>query len=298
MLDDMDMTAPSDNPPDEHDWKMSALTAAQRQALERTNQWLESTRKVIVESALVQRPMFERVEKWLQTDARALLNTAAQFNRLWMDSLPQAWRDLEPGELAELFRLASDGTLCLVWAPRTDILRELIKAADFPECEAVLVARRDDILEDIDLALEDATSGIASDQDDAKKFAMAALVAARHGQDLAAQVLSGVALARVLHGDLSFPTLAKAREEMSALDPEEAALIDLRSVLIELATANSLRNTKEEPRGFNRHGTVHGIPEYFSEANMLGGVLLLTAWTRELSWLVEHHRDAFSEKVE
>ncbi len=216
------MTTQSSNPSDGHGRRMSGLTLVQRQAFARTDRWLKAIRTAIVKPVLTQRPVLDRVEEWLQTDGKALLTIVAEFHRLWADSLPPAWRSLEPGEIADLFRLTSEGTLCLVWAPRTDILRELIDTADFPGREAVLIARREDILDDIELALADASVG--ADEDDAKRFAVAALIAARHDQDLAAQALCGVALARVVHGVLDMPTLAKAREEMSALDPKEAAL--------------------------------------------------------------------------
>jgi hypothetical protein len=78
-------------------------------------------------------------------------------------------------------------------------------------------------------------------------------------------------------------------------EPQEAGIGQVRYLAIERATANPLAPTWEEPEGFNRHGTLHGKPEYYGEAETLAGLLLLVAWVRELSWWAENDPGVFPE---
>lgn len=159
--------------------------------------------------------------------------------------------------------------------------------------ERVLVSHRDEILEDVAVALAESIISELPAQDAAREQAEEALEAARAGLDRAAQSLFGSALGHVLEGTLGFERPGKAFKEFKDKDLDAAVIGELRIVCLQLATVNSLTDTDEHPVGFNRHGTLHGNPAYFSEASMLAAALLVAGWIRELSWLAEHRSELF-----
>ena len=58
----------------------------------------------------------------------------------------------------------------------------------------------------------------------------------------------------------------------------------MRLVSIKLATVNAIINTEKSPVGFNRHGTLHGEIDFYSDGHALSALMLIVAWVRELSW--------------
>lgn len=208
-------------------------------------------------------------------------------------ALPQNWRDLEPDEFERLLDLAKSGEIALVWVPRTTVLRRLIQATTHEKREAVLQAHRTDVLDDVDELLGQATIEAVPEQGEMRDSLAEAVAAARCGHDRAAQALSAAALGRALHALFGFERLGAAYKKFKDNDPREAAITQGRIVCLQVATANALSDTKLKPRGFNRHGTQHGDPAFFSESAMLAGLLLMAGWVREFAWLAEHHPEVF-----
>lgn len=221
---------------------------------------------------------------------------AQELSRAYRRSLPSNWQTLDAEGQEKAIDLATDDGLCLVWAPREDVVAQLVSADDEAARDKTLVANREAILEDIAAVLGDATHYVSPAHADATTLATKAVAASRAGHDEAAQSLAAAALGRVLHDVQGFEKLGGAYKEFSKRDLEQTVIQLLRITLIELATARSLTNTDAHTSGFNRHGTLHGRPEFFSAPDCLEGLLLVTAWLRELAWWQEHHPEALTDE--
>ncbi len=152
-----------------------------------------------------------------------------------------------------------------------------------------MVERRLAVLDDLDVVLGDCGDFVSVAHQQAREPAGKAVAAERDGHHEAAQSLVAAALGLLLHEVLGFPQLGAAYKQLSARDIEETVIRLLRITVIELATARALSNTDQHEIGFNRHGTLHGEPEFFSPADCLSGLLLLGAWVRELAWWQSRH---------
>ena len=240
--------------------------------LDRLRAQIEASRQSIIEPAL-------RVSAFVRDAVR--------------EALPANWQGMSSDEFHEVIELAKTGAVTLVWVPRREVAIELAAATTQADREQVLLAHRDEILEDVAAALGDSKISRLSEQDEARDQAREALNAARAGLDQAAQSLFASVLGHVLEGSLGFERPGKAFKAFKSKDLDAAAISQLRVVCLQLATVNSLTDTDQSPDGFNRHGTQHGNPAYFSEASMLGSALLVASWIRELSWSAEHRLDVF-----
>ncbi len=219
------------------------------------------------------------------------VRAAARAGEIIEASFPGPWRGLDNGEVAAAFKLASDGVLCSVWAPRVDVLRAILAADGDVERDNVIVGHRQEIIEDVEELLAATNVFESVEHEHAHHGAVAAVRAAKSEHDEAAQALTAAAVGWVVHGVLGFEKLGAAFKEMKARDAEEAGLQELRHALIERATVVALTDTKEHRHGFNRHGTLHGDPAFYGPAQMLSGLLLISAWTRELGWWASRQRN-------
>lgn len=226
------------------------------------------------------------------------LESAMAAHRAWRQGLPSNWHGLDPDELTATLKLVEDSGLCVVWAPREEIVRQILGQEGTQEQLLLLAARKDDILDDLTAVLKEAAgAGIVSGHGDACEFAGDGIDAARAGLFRPAQAAAAAGLGLVLHASLGFPQLrglGEAFKRFNERDLDETVLRLLKLSLIELCTAKALLNTKKAVPGFNRHGTQHGDPAFFSPANTLCGLLLLVAWLRELKWFAEHHPEVFA----
>jgi hypothetical protein len=244
---------------------------------------IASLAKTITESWLPHQRLIEDTRR----AAQALVQT-------YRASLPANWHVLEGDGLDRAISLATETGLCLVWVPREEIVVELVGAADHDARSLILTDRRVEVLDDLDAVLGDSVDFIARSHEQAHDLAGKAVAAGRDGHDEAAQCLAAAALGLLLHEVLGFSKLGAAYREMSARDIEETVVRLLRITVIELATARALTDTDKHEVGFNRHGTLHGKPEFLSRAYSLSGLLLLAAWVRELAWWQRHQPDAIA----
>jgi hypothetical protein len=209
-------------------------------------------------------------------------------------SLPATWRGLDSDQLQRAIDLATESGLVLVWAPRETIVFTLVATADEDECRDALVARETAVLEDVADALGTASYFVAAAHEEARDMGSKAVAAARCGHREAAQALAAAALSLLLHEVLDYNQLGAAYKEFSTRDVDDVVLSLLRITTIELATARAPTTTADHEIGFNRHGTLHGKPAYFSTSDCLAALLLLSAWICELSSWQEHHPDAIT----
>lgn len=231
--------------------------------------------------------------------ARATLEPDRQFQRLrelWRLSTPDNWHDLDSAEHNVIDLVTASG-ICLVWAPRADILRQLLAEPDNTQRIELLGQAFDIIVEDSQAVLRTVTAvddveGHAA----ALAFASEALAAAADGHVHAAQALATAGLGAVVHEIWRYPMrggLGEARRDFSARDLDKAAVEALKWTLIQLCTAKALKSTTEGTAGYNRHGTQHGVRCYFSAGSASEGLLLLVAWVKEISWLHERYPQMF-----
>lgn len=282
-------TPPPDNDP------TRALRALGESLLETQ----QSISQAFTRATLPSTQWVEQLREQIATNQKALiepaLRAAKTARELLRHALPVNWQELEPQDLRDVITLAELGVVALVWVPRLEITSQLAAAADQAQREQILISNREQILADVETALADSTANEIPQQDEARDQAQEAHRAAVAGLDRAAQTLFAAALGHVLEGSLGFPRPGLAFKKFKETDLDEAGISELRLACLQIATVNALTDTDQRPDGFNRHGTQHGSPAFFSEASMLGAALLVAGWIRELSWLAEHHPEAFRE---
>jgi hypothetical protein len=240
-------------------------------------------------------PSLEAARAYRRAAIEPALRAAEAMRDLWRSAIPPNLRELERAEVDRVLDIAASTGPSLFWAPRAEVVREVLELDDFASRGAVLVAARVEVLEDVSEVLHEAGVSAVTEQGEVHALAQQALAAAQDGHDAACQALTAAALGRVIHGVLGYELLGRAYKTLSRRKPEETILRALRVVHLELATANSLIDTDANPEGFNRHGTIHGDPAYYSQAHLLAGLLLVAGWVRELSWWTEHHPSAFTD---
>jgi hypothetical protein len=264
------------------DFARGHIEELQRQA----QQSLEPVLRAATEAAEAVKPLLlaERfTSQWIESHRKAILEATERVRQVWEDAIPPNIRDLDVDVLGRVLDIAASTGPCMVWVPRAEIV-EAAAAGDYSQQSAILIDHRGAILDDLCVALDDATVEADTDHGNARRFALVAVAAARDGHDDAAQALSAAGLGCIVHGVLDYKQLANAREELAEENLEDAYINSLRLLTIRAATSRALIKTIHHVDGFNRHGTLHGIVSFYGEAEMLGGLLLLVAWVRELSW--------------
>ena len=266
------------------------------------------------------RPIIEWQEWMAQTIEKALDHSDTQriLDLLedavkWISDVVQASQEAIPSNLhgvediREVAALTRDEGLPLVWVPRQDILQLLVKAADAgARCE-ILMAHRNEILEDCVTALDDCAPLLAGcvstlppmchewvkESDDAA----CALKAGFCGpaQSHAANVIDGIVpymswfLADKPRRD---DTLDRAEEDVGGVESLALLMNHLALRPLVLAYEKWYPSTNQPPPSqFARHVTVHGVghPRVFSEYNALIAVMLATSLTRQLCYEVARY---------
>jgi hypothetical protein len=231
---------------------------------------------------------------WLSADLRETMERTQQALREHFERvMPPNFAELDIDVFSVALEMSGSGGPCVVWAPRREIIEELVACATFDERGAVLSASRADVLNDVREILSAASTTAAPIQQDLHRLATSACLAAIDGHDDAAQALAAAGLGSVIHDVLGHQRFAPARAQMATHDLQEAAIDEVRYLTLRRATANAITPTRESPEGFNRHGTLHGNLSAYNEATMLSAVLLLAGWVRELSWWAENHPEVF-----
>jgi hypothetical protein len=242
-------------------------------------------------------PSLERTLKAIQTN----WEIGERVTELFRQYAPANWHALQSGEL-EVVDLVEESGIAVVWAPRAEIVDALI-AADRGTWQEILVDASADVLDDLDAALAEARGADVEGHSDACEFAVEAIAAARDGHWTAAQAIAASGLGQVIHGLFGYPLfggLGAARKRFSTRDLDEATMTVLKVALLEVCTVKALTDIHRgaEPELFNRHGTQHGDRRFFSQANAVGGLLLLVGWIREFAWLSEHRPDLFADAAD
>jgi hypothetical protein len=203
--------------------------------------------------------------------------------KAWHGAIPSNWVGVD--DVIAIADRVGDTGFALAWVPRAAIVREII-AADSDQTAAILVAHRDEVLDDAEECLAQVGD---PDLELTRTGVERAIAALRDGHVWAAQALAASAFTSALHGFTVEARLNAIRRFLERDDIEDAPIIEVRFRTIFVAAAHALTEfdaitgVPPCPR-FNRHNTAHRITrEQWNERNALSAIMLATALLREMT---------------
>ncbi len=207
--------------------------------------------------------------------------TLEGFQRIWHEARVPNW-PVGFDEITRIIDFMRETGYCLVWAPRPEIIEELLQAAPADRRD-VLLLRREEILDDLTAVIVDV--GEPSMQL-VRQSAEEALAVFRAGNHRAAQALAAVIFTHVIHANFGHTT-SKALEMFMETEPEEAVLRDFRLRAIFMLARRALISwwplEEPVPGDFNRHASLHRLTaEQYTEHNALVGLMLVIPLVREV----------------
>jgi hypothetical protein len=190
------------------------------------------------------------------------------------------WIGLTVDELEGATALAKEKGLCVVWAPRQEIVRALLAAETDADLETVLSEHVDEILADVEAVLDEATHPDIAEH---RTLALEVIADFRDGRPASAQALAGTVVTNVvtvLFGT-SFGDFWKRWEEV---EPEDASLGEFRMRVILFSLARTVHHTDYAVPGWNRHVAIGhaGLTDLTDATLALQAVMLVGAVVREL----------------
>jgi hypothetical protein len=210
----------------------------------------------------------------------------AKFEALKL-TLPGNWRELTSQEMRDVVDLMKTEGLNLAWAPRPEILHQLV-AADAHErrCE-ILVEHREEIIADVEQVLGEVTR---NDLEAIVVAVVEAIAAYRDGHPAPAQTYASAVLGEVLHSALGYEAFGEAKREFREKDPlHDVGYAVFPFYAVGHALARTLDRFKDAGDGFNRNLTQHRIGTPHTEPNLLMVLLLLAGLLREVERLLNRH---------
>lgn len=202
-------------------------------------------------------------------------------------SLPGNWQELTSEEMRKTVDLMKADGLSLAWAPRPEILRQLI-AADGHEarCE-ILLEHREEIVGDVERVLSEIER---SDLNSIVAAGFEAIKTYRDGHPAPAQTYAAAVIGEVIHGPLGYETFGEVKRQFRDTDPlHDVGYRDFPLFAVGRALARTLDRFKDAGDGFNRNLTQHRIGAPHTEANLLMVFLLLAGLLREVERVLDRH---------
>ncbi|MGE7436983.1 hypothetical protein [Kitasatospora sp. NPDC001175] len=186
-------------------------------------------------------------------------------------SLPDNLDEIGAARWAECFEIGENDGLCLAYAPRADVLQELLDQATREERAALLMEHRDVVLEDVEQSLAVVDHHHLTDL---KELTVQAVTALRDGHDFAAQALLGNVIETAMKNgggqgwlETSFPAVQfKAGTghgtrimNVHAARPDvlEMEILVLVPYMLVTAMKEAFRSGTEVQDTFNRHLAAH-----------------------------------------
>ena len=227
----------------------------------------------------------KRISEWDSIFERIQPSIAAAIGD-WNAALAGNWRDLDVDEIIAIVRWMGRHPVCLVWVPRIDVVREVVRTRQPNTALDTLVRHRPAIVADLRTALLEAAD---YDHLTAETRALRESVdVLEAGHPWAAQALTSSAFTSLLHGQFGEAKLYEILQRAERTEnPLDLVMGEVRLHAILISTAEALQGfgpgkTPEIPPGFNRHNTAHRLtPEQFTEGKALAGLLLSVALLRE-----------------
>lgn len=204
------------------------------------------------------------------------------------EQLPENWRELETQELFDVVELMKTEGLCLAWAPRTEIVRELAIAGSAEQRAEILVRNRTEILDDIEQVLAEIEHPELADHVEATREAIATYEV-EHPKP--AQSYAATTISDLVSGALGAKSFGAAQRQFRATDPiHDVGMGDLPLVAVGWSLAYALDRFSDAGPGFNRNLTLHFLGPHYSEANLLMSLLLLAGFLPELEILLDQRQ--------
>jgi hypothetical protein len=216
-----------------------------------------------------------------------LMRALSGFADLWEECRSPNWPE-DSDEIERIIDLMRETGYCVVWAPRSEIVIELLEA-DHADRSSLLLARREEILDDLEAVLGDV---------DGPSFQLArgsaeeAIAAFRDGHHRSAQALAAVILTDIIHARMGKKT-SKALKEFEEQEPEESNIRELRLRAIYVPARRALATwhplgKAPAPDDFNRHASSHGLTsQQYTHHNALAGLMLVIPFLREMDVLTK-----------
>ncbi|MFI1767506.1 hypothetical protein ACH41H_36415 [Streptomyces sp. NPDC020800] len=216
-----------------------------------------------------------------------------------LELIPTNLRGLTSDELRDVMRINEEDGTSLAWAPRQDIVDELIAAPDMDARSTLLVARVAEIADDVDASL--ATVTLAEHQR-LRSILAESVCALRAGLYGPAQAAASTALDTLLYVHVldylqHDPQSGKAetRKHFKPIEVdgwEDATLSEVELVLVGAGILTAFKSWKrgKGPLSFNRNGSIHQVDDgAYSPAHAIRAVLIAQACLR---WLDTAAADA------
>lgn len=205
----------------------------------------------------------------------------------WKRGLPPNWVDVEPRlEVVDVLEFMRETRWCLVWVPRSEIVRRLV-IADKEDRGEVLLACTTEIVDDCRSVLEVIEH---PELQQVRRAGLQVADAIAAGLDMAAQALAASCLSDVINTKFGY-SFKKAQERFTVDDPMKIPWVRFRESAVLLLVAEALENYWHDkgdavPARFSRHASAHSVSEaQYNRENALAGLLLVTAFLMESEML-------------
>lgn len=202
-------------------------------------------------------------------------------------ALPANWRELTSQEMVDVVDLMRTEGLNLAWAPRPEILRQLIAANGHEARCEILLEHREEVVADVEQVLGEVKR---SDLDAIVAAVLEAIETYRDGHPAPAQTYASAVLGEILHSALGYEAFGEAKREFREKDPlHDVSYAVFPFYAVGHALARTLDRFKDAGEGFNRNLTQHRIGTPHTEPNLLMVLLLLAGLLREVERLLDRH---------
>lgn len=207
----------------------------------------------------------------------------------WDPLIPANLRDMRTAELGKVFEINVQEGTSLAWAPRSEIVRELLDASDMETRSTVLITRAADIADDVEKSLGEV---VLSEHQELRAMLLDATKALRAGIYYGAQATACNALDTIINvrtlahlKDTVGDNASEIRNYFRRENWRDVYMSDLDLVMAGCGLATVFRYWKKGKGrlSFNRHGSVHHVDDgSYSPAHAVRALLIAHAMLR---WL-------------
>lgn len=193
--------------------------------------------------------------------------------------LPRNWRTLDGEQTMKAGDLMKETGIGLAWAPREEIVIELIEAKGYAERCRILQARCEDVIADVEAVLDEI------EDDDlivTVEACRSAIIAFRTDLIGPAQSHLGTTLTDLAYrffGDREFKGVRELFEDVNPRD--DVGMTHYALYATGLGWVRVSVWIKNAGNNFNRHKTLHRLGDHHSTVQFLSALLLITSLARE-----------------
>ena len=212
------------------------------------------------------------------------------WSEAFMQALPANWRALDEDQLEAVVKLMTTRGPSLAWAPRSEVIRAVLAAPDDCARARVLEANGDLIVEDVEAVLD---SVRAIELQPAADDCRDAIAARRANHPKPAQSYAATVLTGIVHGPLGMQRFREVRMRFAGTEPlHDVEIRELPYAAVGRALARAFADFQHAGEDFNRNKTQHMPGAHFSDANLLGVLLLIAGLLGELQRSVAEDHEA------